>query len=85
MLAKSSPASKSVLAPFATIESIAFVRVEALLLKAETNVASSVVPSLETSVLVEKLTTEIFKSLLSFNKLVINFFAESKINCFLVV
>ena len=58
---------------------------EALLLKAEINIASSVVPSLETSVLVEKLTTEIFKSLLSFNKLVINFFAESKINCFLVV
>ena len=59
-LAKVIPASRSVLGPFASIVSIALVNVLASVVSSETKEASSIVPSKETSVFVEKLTAPTF-------------------------
>lgn len=63
---------------------IALFNVEISLLKEEAKLASSSVPSLELSILVEKLTIPIFNSSLSFKRLEIKVLAELKINSFLL-
>ena len=64
---------------------IALFNVEISLVKEETKLASSDEPSLDISVLVEKLTIPIFNSSLSFKRLETKVLAESKINSFLVL
>ena len=64
---------------------IALFNLEISLLKEETKLASSDEPSLDISVLVEKLTIPIFNSSLSFKRLETKVLAESKINSFLVL
>ena len=76
-LAKLTPACKSVLGPSYWIFEIDFINLLESFVNAETNFASSIVPSLEISVFVEKLTAPIFNWVLSFNRFVIKVFAES--------
>ena len=58
------PASKSVLAPFASILSIALIKTVESLDNSETSEASAIVPSCDTSELVENCTIPTFKLLI---------------------